>query len=191
MACARLISFHCFRLSANLTLFCLSVCVGGPQACPQLSVLQIRGSGRGPSTQHQVGCVQASEWTHWPRGTMQETGYGALSLLSFCKEMWYHLSLGCCCLLSAPLDYAWSIPWMSLTCLLTLAPQPGHPVKRSNVSHLSWWQLLPISKLFWAFVEHWLAPPALTSVGTQHCRPHYSWLCCVNCRPPIHYFPVF
>ena len=118
-------------------------------------------SGPGPGTLPGLG------WTRWPWGTeaLQGTGCCALSL-SFCKETQY-LELGV--LLSVLSDFGftpWSPPWVALTCLLILAPQPGHPMKQCHTSQLSLWQSLPpVSDLFWDFIEHWLASPALTSVS--------------------------
>lgn len=119
-------------------------------------------NGPGPGTLPGLG------WTCWPWGTeaLQGTGCCVLSLLSFCKESQY-LELGVLLSVLSDLGFThWSLPWVALTCLLILAPQPGHPMKQCHTSQLSLWQSLPpISELFWDFIEHWLASPALTSVS--------------------------
>ena len=84
-----LLQRRCQWPSGMAPAFCISDPVGGVRVLP---------------LQHQVGCIPASEWTHWPRGAnaLQGTGSCALSLLlCCCKETRYHVSLGCCCLFSA------------------------------------------------------------------------------------------
>lgn len=85
-----LLQHRCQWPSGMTPAFCISDPIGGVGVLP---------------LQHQVGCIPASEWSHWPRGAnaSQGTGSCALSLLllSCYKDTRYHVSLGRCRLFSA------------------------------------------------------------------------------------------
>ena len=179
-ACAGLITLPCFRLSLSSG-FCFRASVSGPQFRHAPSLLYLRPHRRrqGPARHHQEGCVPSHrplrlQMDPLATGDKELRGTGSWRFpASFCKAARHHLSLRSRCLFCDPTR--WPSPWVALACLLALPPP--RPVKQQcHASHLSLWQPLPpVSELFWDFVEHWLASPALTSTGTHHCRSHQCW----------------
>lgn len=83
-------------------LFCLSACVSGPQAHPQLTISDPMGRVLALPLRRGMGYVRSHLLLLWPRGPHALLGAGpcALPFLSGRKEVLSHLSLGCCCLCS-------------------------------------------------------------------------------------------
>lgn len=117
-------------------LLCLSMCISGPQHT-QISVFLPQVGLR---FQHQVGYVQSHCLAPWGGAWLQGP---------------VHRKGGCCttdawcvyCLFSGTLSPAPVSPSGALTCLLTLAAQPGYPVSSERADDMEKASFLWLGKL--------------------------------------------
>ena len=88
-------------------------CISGPRRKSWVLVLQ-----------HDIGCVLRQLWIlwSWPAGTLHGAASCEHSLSSLAPSHCWVTWIWCACgLFSVTLNHAWSLPWVTLFCYITLA----------------------------------------------------------------------